>query len=137
MIKATIYTVLAICFLALTLLMVINGFELRGFNAALLVTIAGIMTLIMFLASWTLWKNAIYSIESKAANKTKSFGVVRVGKVLLASYGVALAAAIFSIVSGMWLFGFEKMDMFIDQYMVLALIVTTIICAPIVNRYLL
>jgi len=137
MIKAAIYTVLAICFLALTLLMVVGGFELRGFNAALIITIAGIMALIMFLASWSLWKNAIYSIESKTVIEPKPFGVIRVGKVLLASYGVALAAAIFSIVSGMWLFGFEKMDVFIDQYMGIALIVTTIIFVPIVNRYLL
>jgi hypothetical protein len=136
MFKAAIYTILATCFLAITIGMVVTGFERPGFNTAAMVSVSGGMTLIMSVASWIFWKNLGSQNITGVPRSTKTIGILRLGKVFIASYGVAIGAYILGIVIGMWLFGFEKVDNYISNYMGLTLLAITIATAPIVNKYL-
>ena len=137
MIKAIIYTALALSFLALTMQMVIGGFDYPGFNSKVMVTVSSAMAAIMFLVSWGLWKSALASNNESNIPPKTPFSAGRVFKVIFASYGVAFASSILIVVAGMWLFGFEEIHTYIKSYMGISLLVITVACSPIVNRYLL
>jgi len=134
-IMPTIYTLLALSFLALALQMVISDFQLRGFNKVVLVSVSSIMAGIMVIASLLAWKNAIKNKPIKRA--PVNFTLSRFGKVLFASYGVAFSASIIIIVLGMWIFGFKVIDHYIINYWTYILLVLTGISMPFVNKYLL
>ena len=133
-IKPTLYTLLTLSFLALALQMVITDFNLVGFNKMVLVSISLLMAVIMFFASWYSWEKSLKETPSqRSTSKNKLF---RVGKVIFASYGVALAASITIIVFGTWIFGFEVIDNFITTYMTYTLLIITGISMPLVNKYM-
>ena len=136
-IKPTIYSVLAISFLVLSLEMIISGFDVPGFNRNILVTISVVMAAIMFTASWVLWKKVLSNTNDKYREHRTTKGPLRVTKIILASYGVAFATSLTIILAGMWVFGFDVIDAFVKQYMGFTLVVVTIVSVPIVNKYLL
>ena len=58
-IKPAIYLLIAIGLLTLSLEMVINRFNVSGFNKAILIIISGLMAVIMFSVSWVMWKKVL------------------------------------------------------------------------------
>ena len=58
-IKPAIYLLIAIGLLTLSLEMVINRFNVPGFNKGILIIISGLMAVIMFSVSWVMWKKVL------------------------------------------------------------------------------
>ena len=131
----SIYTFLALSFLALSLQMVITDFHLNGFNKNVLVSISCVMAGILFVASWFSWKKSFK--EKPAGHYIGNITLRRFGKILVAGYGIAFASSLLVIVFGTWLFGFEIIDSFITNYWTYTLLVITGISLPFVHKYLL
>jgi len=62
--------------------------------------------------------------------------VVRFLKVLFASYAAAVGMGIAGILIGLILIGTEQIDSFIENYIMYALIILTIVIYPFMNRKL-
>jgi len=65
-----------------------------------------------------------------------NYDISRKMKILVASFMAAVGISIVGIVVGEMIFGFEKVDSAIENYMGFILIVVTAICYPFANKYL-
>lgn len=130
-VRPIIYGSFAISFMMLATFFLLSDFSLSGFNRNVLLLVSAVMALIM---AWA----ALISLKLKDSEATgkPSHSIAHYGKVIFASYGVAVGGVILLNVVGLFILGFEAVDEYLLENTWLVLLGITILALPVVSRYL-
>ncbi len=128
-----VYALLALFATALMLIILLEGSAFAGFGS-IVVFVASVLTFVVCsVATWLKWNdNSVYNYETPY----KTSSVTRVIKIIFGSYTIAMGIFIVFVVLGGMIFGFKPIDNLISNYSGLFLVLTSLICAPLVRKYM-
>ena len=130
---ATILGLISIGFVGVGGLMIAGGAYIGEVQALVLLLIA-VIALGTFAVATHIWTTQP-SMPSAVAPQ-QSRGRLRIIKILFGSYAIAFSISMLILVFGIFLFSGESINSFFDKYMGYVLLGITIVCLPIVNRYM-
>ena len=129
--RKLIYGSLSLAFFAVSVLLLVIEFALPGFNKYVLLGVSALMAVITYLAATNAKNKSSAGMREQHQNAWAFYG-----KIVFGSYAVAIAVFMLLIVSGMWLFGVEKVQAKLIENSQVVLFGLTVLAAPVLWKRL-